>query len=489
METGTNAEPVTKVAADENEGKTMNLYFGVFFDVRRKDSWLNSIIYAKEKAENMVSDVKDSEIYKISNLVNETLVDIFKGIDKEADKDWSKKLVKYGNIEQFMKDSMDDLIKRTFYKKEVDEKEEIEEEVDTTLQEIKEKIENQTIAGVSQETINALLAGGCTTIQNILDLTDEEIIERVGLNTAQSTPDLPDEESMERVSLDQASVDILRSELEKNKTTKKKRKRTEDEIQTEKDKIEKNRSLLVKGMEVWDKTAPWIDIAIKADDKAEKANSSLYKKGKTAVTDFGLYVLSGMKLTDSETTEELTTSTGRSIISKMEASYGLKEHDESNEAFRIYTQGSLWPSDLKPKEDPSKPQPENADATPASENTETTPEADKEKDAEKKKWSKEAAEEALKVIKDKIFSAPPAGVKVSVHLDIFGYEKDDSIENLESESDTLMKEFSNITEINIDYKGAYKQLNDPEEVKKSLGGAKERFKNTKFLGEGKEKNK
>ena len=165
-----------------------------------------------------------------------------------------------------------------------------------------------------------------------------------------------------------------------------------------------------------------------------------------------------------------------SIISKMEPAYcgGLFENEGENfwsdYNYRIYAQGGVLAADLKP---------------PKEKKDEDTSEAD---DAENKaamqqaltNFAQEAVEEALNAIKSKIDKAP-AGQKLSLHFDIFGYAKDASIDNLEPEINNLKGRYPDINEISIDYTGRYNNLNDPDEVGNDLRGTKIRFRNTKFL--------
>ena len=165
----------------------------------------------------------------------------------------------------------------------------------------------------------------------------------------------------------------------------------------------------------------------------------------------------------------------RSIISMMEPAYcgGLYENDGediwSDYNYRVYAQGGVLADDLKPKKD------------------EVASEADDaEKEAAKQQWltnmAEEAVVEALKEIESKIGKAP-SGQKLSLHFDIFGYEKDTSIDNLEPEINNLKGKYPDINEIAIDYTGRYSKLNDPDEVGNDLGGTKTRFRNcgSKFL--------
>jgi hypothetical protein len=162
----------------------------------------------------------------------------------------------------------------------------------------------------------------------------------------------------------------------------------------------------------------------------------------------------------------------RSIISMMEPDYcgGIFEGKEddfwSDYNYRIYVEGSVYAGDFKSKK---------------STNDEDTSESDADvSDDVKKVWSDEAAQQAIDAIKDKIKTAPQ-GQKLSLHFDIFGYAKDASLDNLEPEINNLKGENPNINEISIDCIGKYENLNDPDEVGKSLGGSSIRFRNKKFL--------
>ena len=168
------------------------------------------------------------------------------------------------------------------------------------------------------------------------------------------------------------------------------------------------------------------------------------------------------------------TGSKRSIISMMEPAYcgGLFVGDSfwSDYNYRIYVQGSVLAFDFK-----SKKSTDDGD----------TSEADGEISEEDKEefragQAQKAVQEAIEAIKGKIGKAPK-GTKLSVHFDIFGYDKDASIDNLESEINNLKGEFPDINEINIDYTGKYENLNDPDEVGSDLGETKMRFRNTKFL--------
>jgi hypothetical protein len=161
----------------------------------------------------------------------------------------------------------------------------------------------------------------------------------------------------------------------------------------------------------------------------------------------------------------------RSIISMMEPDYcgGIYSGEEdaffSDYNYRIYAQGSKLALDFKPKE-PAK----DGDASESDEGLDNT----------RKVWSDEASQEALKAIEGKIDKAPK-GTKLSVHFDIFGYAKDASIDTLEPEINNLKGKYPDINELNIDYKGQYEKLNDPDEVMNDLGETMIRFRNRKFL--------
>lgn len=164
-----------------------------------------------------------------------------------------------------------------------------------------------------------------------------------------------------------------------------------------------------------------------------------------------------------------------SIISKMEPAYcgGLFEEGNfwSDYNYRIYAQGGVLADELKPKKQKK--------------DEDTSESDDAQNEAAKQQWlenlATQAVQDALDAIESKIGKAP-SGQKLSLHFDIFGYAKDKSIDNLESEINNLKGKFPDINELNIDYTGKYENFNDPNEVGKDLGGGtKMRFRNQKFL--------
>jgi len=157
-----------------------------------------------------------------------------------------------------------------------------------------------------------------------------------------------------------------------------------------------------------------------------------------------------------------------SIISLMEPVYqggGQQQNMSLAEgtftyAYRVYAQGSVYAEDFKEKK---------------SDNEEGSSEAETSNTG----LAEKAADDALKDISDYMVATPSG--KISVHFDLFGYAKDDAVNILESKLNGLKSEHSKIQELKVDYKGQYTKFNDPDEVKGSLGGTKDRFRNTKFL--------
>ena len=69
-------EPLNQSDVSENQDKTADMYFGVFFDVHEIDSWINTIGNYRNKGkrwkEGLESDVQDSTAYKVGMLVEGT---------------------------------------------------------------------------------------------------------------------------------------------------------------------------------------------------------------------------------------------------------------------------------------------------------------------------------------------------------------------------------------------------------------------------------
>ena len=168
----------------------------------------------------------------------------------------------------------------------------------------------------------------------------------------------------------------------------------------------------------------------------------------------------------------------RSIISLMEPVYcgKIQELEGFGEMFgtyahRVYAQGSVYAPELKEKKSDE-------------EDKEELSEAEKAQNEQNKKnfrsdLANAAANDAFNDINDKLRGTPQG--KISVHFDMFGYANDDSMNILETKLNELKSTFSNINELNVDYKGQYTKFNDPDEVKSSLKDTAQRFKNTKFL--------
>ena len=157
----------------------------------------------------------------------------------------------------------------------------------------------------------------------------------------------------------------------------------------------------------------------------------------------------------------------RSIISMMEPAYiGKCNEDDMWGTYysRIYLQGSVHIGDFKPKKSSSG---------------EDESEDEKSIEEARGQWVDEAVQEALDAIKQEMSKIPKG--KVCLHFDLFGYSKDPSIDKLKSKLDGLKQESANINEIKIDYTGKYENLNDPDEVSKSLSGSEFHFRNNKFL--------
>jgi len=157
----------------------------------------------------------------------------------------------------------------------------------------------------------------------------------------------------------------------------------------------------------------------------------------------------------------------RSIISMMEPAYWGKPNEDDvwgTYYSRIYLQGSVHTGDFKPKKSSSE---------------EDESEDEKSIEEARGQWIDEAVQEALDAIKQEMSKIPQG--KVCLHFDLFGYSKDPSIDKLKPKLDGLKQESANINEIKIDYTGKYENLNDPDEVSKSLSGGEFHFRNNKFL--------
>jgi len=186
-----------------------------------------------------------------------------------------------------------------------------------------------------------------------------------------------------------------------------------------------------------------------AEDKYNELTGAIDDKS-NAVLDQEIIQISGMDPLGSK----------HSIISLMEPVYqGVLQELSGNDVFgtycfRILVQGGIVTDDFKESEEElckdMKPQ-----------------------------WSDKAVEDAYNEIERNLKTL--GALKLSVHIDMFGYEKDASMGKLEPKLNGLQQSFPNIEEFNIDYKGKYKNLNDPDEVKGDLGGTQQRFRETKFL--------
>ncbi|MCL2041737.1 MAG: hypothetical protein FWG84_06840 [Bacteroidales bacterium] len=393
---GTSAGPVTKVAEDENQGKAVNVYFGVFFDVREDDSWYNTFGNYRKKAEKwkeeMVGDLLGSDEYKLVQLVE-------------------------GNVKETLKELPDNPVSKAI------------------LNAI-DKAENKA-------------AGYADTIEGYSNKPGE-YIDKAG-NKVSGYANKPDEymnKTENKISNYANKPDEYMNKAD-NKIT-----NYQNAVSSYDDKLSMIPGYQELKNQIWgyknelkETTGGYKD---ELKDTLKGYKDALMEEAKPA-TD----IVEKIKDADPFGSK-------RSIISKMEPAYeGKKEKTGESYNYRIYAQGSLLPSELKPKST-------GDDADDGGSN------------ADKSQWSKEAAETALEAIKNKIITIPN-GIKLSVHFDIFGYDDDASMEKLEPELNNLKQAFSNITGIDIDHKGQYKKLNDPDEVKSGLGGAKSRFRNTNFL--------
>ena len=80
------ADSVNKQSASENQDKTLDMYFGVFFDVHDPlyDSWLSKVGKARKDAEkwkgDTENDIRDSKAYKIAQIVEGTAKNIIEAL-------------------------------------------------------------------------------------------------------------------------------------------------------------------------------------------------------------------------------------------------------------------------------------------------------------------------------------------------------------------------------------------------------------------------
>ena len=167
----------------------------------------------------------------------------------------------------------------------------------------------------------------------------------------------------------------------------------------------------------------------------------------------------------------------RSIISMMEPAYYRMAEGEYGLfdifSYRFYAQGSLCRKSLSI----------NAGVSTEQKSKNEDDESDFNKDIPENVsivWSNDAVNEVFGEIQNVL--ASKAGQKLSVAVDIFGYENDASIDILKPKIDSLKQTCPNIAELKVEYVGKYKKINDPDEVEKDLkkaGG--QRFRNEKFL--------
>ena len=211
-------------------------------------------------------------------------------------------------------------------------------------------------------------------------------------------------------------------------------------------------NVIQKGLDIKDKV---VGIKDKVEGKVDEISGLVDDKTNSVLdsaSNTGFLNLEGIDMLGSK----------RSIISLMEPAYCggafIGKEIFTNYDYRFYLQGGIFAKDMKPEKST------NGD-------TSESDDAQNEEREEKQKIirAQEAAKKALQAIEKKI-GAAPKGQKLSLHFDLFGYAKDNSINNLKPEINSLKGKYPDINELNIDYTGLYNDFNNPDEVRSDLGG-------------------